>query len=172
MAVCLANAHHSFQVPDESQITIDFSDPTNSSVTGFSESDISPLPFQSNVDADDFGLSVALRHRVQLGFDFDAFGVGANVGIFLDLPRLEANVTHLTNVDENCVSLANSQSKNKDTLQAVLTDVYEIAPTVFWGVGFDGRAHVSGPSTSFWPNGVVISRPCTNFKTAGDSHQG
>ena len=143
-----ANAHHSFQVPDESQISVDFTDPTNSSVTGFSESDISPLPFQSNVDADNVRLSVSLRHRVQLGFDLDSFDVGANLGIFLDLPGLEANVTHLTNVDENCVSLANSQSQDKDTLQAVLTDVYEIAPTVFWGVGFDGEVQVSGPSPS------------------------
>ena len=122
-------------------------DPTNSSVTGFGDSKVSPLPFQSNVDADNVQLSVALRHRVQIGFEFDVtiFDVGANLGIYLDLPGLEANVTHLTDVDENCVSVANSQSLDKNTSQAVLTDVYEITPTVFWGVGFDGTANVSSP---------------------------
>ena len=152
---CVLQTLNSFQVPDESQIFIDLTDPTNSSITGFGDSVISPLPFQSNVDADNVRLSVALRHRVQVGFDIDDFPVGANVGIYLDLPGLEANVTHLTNVDENCTSLASSQSKDKDTAQAVLTDVYEIAPSVFWGVGLDGEVHVSGPSISFRPEAVV-----------------
>lgn len=118
-------------------------DPTNSTVTGFGDSGVSPLPFQANIDVDTVQLGVALRHRVQIGFNFDAGGVGTDLGVYLDLPGLEANVTHLSDVDENCASLASSQSRDKAVAQQVLTDVYEIAPSVFWGVGFDGEAYVS-----------------------------
>lgn len=80
---------------------------------------------------------------MKIGFNFDDAGVGANVGVYLDLPGLEANVTHLADVDESCASLAGSQSEDRDVAQRVLTDVYEIAPSVLWGVGFNGQAHVS-----------------------------
>lgn len=88
-------------------------------------------------------LEIALRHQVQIGFEFDKFDVGANLGIYLDLPALNTSIAHVSNVDENCTSLATSTGKDKDLDSQVLTDAYAIDPSVFWEVGLNGEAYVS-----------------------------
>lgn len=84
---------------------------------------------------------------MQIGFQFNELDVGADVGIYLDLPKLEANISRVSNVDENCTALSTSQSQDKAIAQKVLTDVYLIEPLVDWQIGVDGEARVSRPNS-------------------------
>lgn len=85
-------------------------------------------------------LSVALRHQVQIGFDF-VNKAGVDMGVYLDLPKFGANFTKKSGVDENCTALATSASENKNVAQKVLKEVLSIEPTVDWGVGIAGELH-------------------------------
>ncbi|KAJ4360083.1 uncharacterized protein N0V89_000642 [Didymosphaeria variabile] len=76
-------------VPDESKILIDMTEPNNSSTSGFDATAVTPIPFQASVDVQFVQLSVALRHQIQIGFEF-VNQVGVEVGVYLDLPKFGA----------------------------------------------------------------------------------
>jgi len=119
-------------------------DPANSTISGFGDTSVTAIPFTATADIPSGAfVNVHLRHMVQIGFEFDAVGLGAELGVYLDLPRVGASIAHLSDVDEDCVALATSQSGNKEAAQRVLTDVYQITPTVDWQVGIAGEFDVS-----------------------------
>jgi hypothetical protein len=132
-------------VPDDSKLFLDMTDPQNSSIAGFPETSISPIPFQANaiIPSGAF-FNVYLRHMVKIGFEFsDVSSLGAELGVYLDLPRIGAKIDHVGDVDENCTALATSQSSKKDIARKVLTNVYQVTPSVDWQVGIAGELSVS-----------------------------
>jgi hypothetical protein len=119
-------------------------DPLNSTISGFGDTSVTAIPFTATADIPSGAfLNVHLRHHIKIGFEFDKFGLGAELGVYLDLPRVDASITHLSDVDENCAALATSQSGNKEIAQKVLTNVYQVTPTVDWRVGIAGEMKVS-----------------------------
>jgi hypothetical protein len=116
-------------------------EPSTSNLTGFQHTSVAALPFQASVDVDTAVIEIALRHQV--GVALLVFGTGADLGIYLDLPRYEADFAHVAGVDANCKSLAESKSSDKDIAQRVLTDVYNVTPSISWQVGVAGKAQVS-----------------------------
>jgi hypothetical protein len=121
-------------------------DPSNSSITGFGDTSVTPIPFTATADIPSGSFfNVHLRHMIQIGFEFDKvpLHLGAELGVYLDLPRVGASVQHLSDVDQDCVALAASQSGDKEVAKRVLTDVYQIVPSVDWQVGIAGEFDVS-----------------------------
>lgn len=121
-------------------------DPSNSTISGFGDTSVTAIPFTATADIPSGAfVNVHLRHMVQIGFQFDEspIDLGAEIGVYLDLPRVGASIKHLSDVDENCAALATSQSGDKAVAQRVLTDVYQVTPTVDWQVGIAGGVSVS-----------------------------
>jgi hypothetical protein len=103
------------QIPNGSNITINFSDFGESSVSGFDKTTIKSLPFNTNVSSVELTVHTAFTPQIQFGFSFN-LGPTANVGVFADLPFLEAKFSNPNNVDANCVSLnTNSSSLSNST---------------------------------------------------------
>jgi hypothetical protein len=116
-------------------------EPSTSNVTGFQHTSVAALPFQASADVDTAVIEIALRH--QIGVTLLVFGTGADLGIYLDLPRYEADFAHVVGVDADCKSLAESKSDDKNIAQQVLTDVYNVTPSIDWQVGVAATAKVS-----------------------------
>jgi hypothetical protein len=133
-------------VPDNSKLFLDMTNPANSSITGFGSTSVTAIPFQAAADIPSGAfINVDLRHNIQIGFDFSDADISpsAEIGVYLDLPRLGAKISHLNDVDENCAALGTSQSPNKDVAQKVLKNVYQVVPSVDWQVGIAGEVSVS-----------------------------
>ncbi|KAF2498984.1 hypothetical protein BU16DRAFT_559016 [Lophium mytilinum] len=154
-------------IPDGSQIFVDLTDPTNSSVSGFDETSLTALPFQYSVDVNAALINFGLRHQVQIGFILDAVA-GAEVGIYLDLPNLALDIAQVSNVDENCTALVGALSKEQEIAQKALTDAYRLSPEVQWAAGFEGDAYALLVEDSFdiqILNGTIttLGKSCLNF---------
>jgi hypothetical protein len=105
---------------------------------------LSPITFTATADIPSGSFfDVYLRHQIQVGFEFENTLLSAELGIFHDLPRVDASITHLSDVDESCVALATSQSGDKDVTKKALTYVYQIVPKLNWQVGSEGELKVS-----------------------------
>jgi hypothetical protein len=81
----------------------------------------------------------------------------------------------LERVDENCTSLATSQSGDKEVAQRVLTDVVQIRRTANWQVGIAGEAKLIGIGEDFdvpFGNGNFdnLGSTCLNFNATSRSY--
>ncbi|KAH7074224.1 hypothetical protein FB567DRAFT_611130 [Paraphoma chrysanthemicola] len=151
-------------VPDKSRLFIDMTDPKNSTIQGFDETSITEIPFQASVDVNKAVIDVSLRHQIQAGFFFDSVSASIGMGVYLDLPRYRAEFEKVEGVDENCTTLAMSQSENKGLAQELLTNAYNITPSVNWQVGVAGEAKLFGvgPDIGFaFGNGTIDNLPST-----------
>ncbi|KAF2689267.1 hypothetical protein K458DRAFT_427471 [Lentithecium fluviatile CBS 122367] len=165
-------------VPNDSRLFLDMTDPANSTIDGFQDTDVIPIPFQATADIPSGAfINVNLRHMVQIGFEFDetSWPLAMELGVYLDLPRVGASINHLSDVDENCVALAQSQSANKEVAKRVLTNVYQITPAVDWQVGIAGKFEAFGiPADLDTPfgNGTVNDVPasCMNYNTTSKQY--
>ncbi|KAF2442974.1 hypothetical protein P171DRAFT_486938 [Karstenula rhodostoma CBS 690.94] len=154
-------------VPDNSNIFVDLTEPNNSSTSGFDATTVTPVPFQASVDVEDVKLSVALRHQIQIWFNFNN-DISAEIGVYLDLPKFGAGFSKKSGVDENCGALATSASENKDVAQRVLKEVLSIEPNVDWGVGVAGDLSWFAASNDFeheFANGTLsdVDSQCLVF---------
>jgi hypothetical protein len=97
------------------------------------------------------------------------------VGIYLDLPKHRSGFVSLEGVDENCTSLATSQSGDKEVAQRVLTDIIQIQRTANWGVGIAGEASLIGLRDDFdvpFGNGSFanLGSTCLNFNATSRTY--
>ncbi|KAH7069770.1 hypothetical protein BKA63DRAFT_88561 [Paraphoma chrysanthemicola] len=151
-------------VPDKSRLFIDMTDPKNSTTQGFSETSVTEIPFQASVDVNQAIIDVSLRHQIQAGFFFDFDSATLGIGVYLDLPKYRAEFEKVEGVDENCAALAVSQSENKGLAQQLLTNAYNITPSVNWQVGIAGEAKLFGVGPEFdvaFGNGTIDNLPNT-----------
>jgi hypothetical protein len=149
--------------------------PSNSSVTGFQDTSITAIPFQSTIEVNAAIIDISLRHQIQVGFFFDLFATSLAVGIYLDLPKHRSEFVSLEGVDENCTSLATSQSGDKEVAQRVLTDVVQIQRTANWQVGIAGEAKLIGIGDDFdvpFGNGTFedLESTCLSFNATSRAY--
>ena len=98
-------------MPQKSQIVLNVSDIHLSHVTGFQDTLITPLPFSAEADNLTMSLFAGFQPHLVLSaaantnrleaFE-DEFVVSGGTGVFLDLPKLTAEVEMLYNVSSTC----------------------------------------------------------------------
>jgi hypothetical protein len=73
----------------------------NSGLKGFPETTMTPLPFNFDIQDVNAFVSVAMLPSMPIGFKFQSM-LDASVSVDMELPRLDAQISMVTDVDMNC----------------------------------------------------------------------
>ncbi|KAH8701640.1 hypothetical protein BGW36DRAFT_355793 [Talaromyces proteolyticus] len=99
-------------VPDHSKLHINISAIENSTMVGFTNTTVKPIPLQASTPLTSLVMSVSFQPQLLLGVTSLAGSVTGGIGGFLSLPTLSVNITELKNVDTNCNSVSDANSTN------------------------------------------------------------
>ncbi|KAI9849522.1 MAG: hypothetical protein M1837_004142 [Sclerophora amabilis] len=130
-------------IPDGSSIMLNIMNATNSSMQGFDEAKISPLPFQAS--AGELSLTFSMGFQPELLVGIEALGgtAEAGAGFFFDLPKFKVEVEQVTDVDRNCEPSSSSDFLELD-LERFLPNLTRLAPSIELGVGVNVQADIIG----------------------------
>jgi hypothetical protein len=138
---------------------------------------LTAIPFQSSIDIDAAIVDVSLRHNIQVGFEFDLSIASLRAGVYLDLPKYRTEFVPLTGVDEECTSLATSQSDDKEVAETVLNDVVQVKRSANWQIGLSGVAAAAfglfgGSFDMSIENGTLndLESLCMNYNSTAASY--
>ncbi|PKY06665.1 hypothetical protein P168DRAFT_339963 [Aspergillus campestris IBT 28561] len=109
-------------VPDNSNIMINMTDFSNSSISGFDETTFHTLPFESTLPLVSLITSVSFTPQILLGISTAKGLVSGGIGAFLELPKLALNITQLSDVDEKCEPSSKDTDSPLDSLFESLTN--------------------------------------------------
>ena len=124
--------------PDNSFVVLDIKSPTNSTVSGFQQSKISPIPFQSSLDNLKLTVSAAFNPQLLLTISILDNDGSINAGAFLDLPKVQATIAQVDQVDSQC----NPTNKSSPAKDFVFDSLTNIIPSVDLDVGVLANAQV------------------------------
>ncbi|KXS95528.1 hypothetical protein AC578_6989 [Pseudocercospora eumusae] len=174
-------------VPDGAGVYISISG-LDAGVEGLEQSTVTALPFQSDAEFQTLGLWLSARTTLAAGFHFDeeVFDViddvehifdgsdeddpdgdfGAHATVYIDTPIIFANITPVSNVDENCAPTTNA------TISKVLNETIkiDISGALNWGLDAEstiGSDREYGPYNGSFYN-FSMANQCLNFnRTSG-----
>ncbi|KAE8374262.1 hypothetical protein BDV26DRAFT_46598 [Aspergillus bertholletiae] len=125
-------------VPNDSNIKINMSEPGGSSISGFDQTKVHALEFESTFAPASLIFSVTFTPQILLGVSTAKGFVSGGVGAFVNLPKVSVNATQLSHVSEKCEPVID-KGNGSDSLTAVLDDIFDglthIAPSVDINMG-------------------------------------
>ncbi|KAL9594254.1 MAG: hypothetical protein Q9219_007135 [cf. Caloplaca sp. 3 TL-2023] len=121
-------------VPNNSTIILDLGDPTNSSINGFPDSEITPLPFTASVENVALTVSASFRPELLLGVSILTSLTSLGAGVFFNLPTVSATVAQVAHVNSRCEPVPSPSS----SANASANSVDDVAGDVL----FDGLTHI------------------------------
>ena len=89
-------------IPNNSTITLNIANQSESTITGFQDTKFSTLPFQSQLNNVNLTLSAAFTPQLLLTISVLNRAGSISAGAFLDLPALSATVAQVNNVNDKC----------------------------------------------------------------------
>ncbi|RDL37181.1 uncharacterized protein BP5553_04614 [Venustampulla echinocandica] len=107
------------KVPDNSSITLNIGNLTQSSASGFKDTKINAIPFTATSPEVSLKLGLGLRAELLLGIDILSGRGDINAGAFFDLPSLQVTISATSGVDSNCEPASN------------ITSVAQLASNIF-----------------------------------------
>ena len=154
--------------PPSVKIYLNVSNPEASYTSGFSETELTALPFTADAENLSFTFTTGFQPQlvVGLGLGPEAYDLSADggMGVYLDLPALSATLESLTSVDENCNSSSNGQ------------DAMLLSQSVTYGGGTQWDILVSagidfekGNTTSLISNTTTLPFQCLVWDAATSS---
>ncbi|KAK4977596.1 hypothetical protein LTR42_001967 [Elasticomyces elasticus] len=156
-----------FHVPDNSSIIWNLSDIASSSSTGFDQTSISMLPFNYSAQNLSLDLSAGFKPALVLsaGVDFAGTEVSGGIGAYLDLPMLNAQINHLSNMTVDCSPP--QPGSNADIYGSLINVVpsYELV-AVYFGVSTSTSRGVRNTHLA----GLIISSTTRNLYQRRVSH--
>ena len=123
-------------IPNNSTILLNIKNATNSSITGFQNSVITALPFQSQIDSLNLTTSIAFNPQLLLTVSILDNDGSISAGAFLDLPKISATVAQVDHVDAKC-NPTNATDSSRNYIANSLTN---IIPSVEMDVGVIAEA--------------------------------
>ncbi|KAL8957212.1 MAG: hypothetical protein Q9193_005459, partial [Seirophora villosa] len=124
-------------VPDNSSVILDLGDPTNSSVNGFPDSQITALPFTAGIDNIALTVSASFRPEILLGVSV-LKDITLGAGVFFNLPTISATVSQVADVNAKCEPLPPTNATTS-LVDGFREDVYgsltHLEPAVEFGIG-------------------------------------
>ncbi|KAI9772144.1 MAG: hypothetical protein M1839_002556 [Geoglossum umbratile] len=144
-------------VPDQSYVTLDIGNVTNSSTAGFGKTQVKTLPFRSTAPSIDLTFSAGFRPQVLLGVQV-LEGIGqADINFFLDLPQVSVTIERLTNVPGTCI--ASNATNIGNQLGHIFGNLTHISPNVQLdvGVGLAAEFQVAGVGSSIETDWTIAS---------------
>jgi hypothetical protein len=142
------------KVPNNSTLTLNIGNLTNSDVVGFQNASISALPFQATSPSIKVTLSAALQGELNLGIVLEAgeiLGAKAEVGAFLDLPALEVVISTAPDLDVHCDPIATNITLNNalDVIPQKFPSLIKVEPAVVLNFGVKGDVAFNAPGEAF-----------------------
>ncbi|KAL8705514.1 MAG: hypothetical protein Q9201_001389 [Fulgogasparrea decipioides] len=112
-------------VPNNSSILLDLTDPEDSTVNGFPNSQITALPFTSSVNNIALTVSAAFRPELLLGISVLTGILGA--GVFFNLPTVSATISQVAHVNSKCepLPIPSSSATTNDNSSTIVDGVVE-----------------------------------------------
>lgn len=119
---------------------------TNPEIPHSRDASLNPLPFQASIPSLALTLSIGFLPRLLLGIDVGSasaqiIGGNAGVGAILGLPKLEAKISQVADVNERC------EAVNSTTGGDISDDVFDsltlIEPSVVLDIGLIAEAGIS-----------------------------
>jgi len=150
-------------VPNNSTAVANIGNITESSITGFQETSLKMLPFQSKLGNFALNLSVTLEPQILVGFSFLNGIDNAGAGVFLQLPQLAMEVAPATGTDEHCEPVTNLTLA--DDIFKLFGNLTHIVPEVQLAGGFIVEATLGpkmlggGHQTAYTPLATTFSAP-------------
>ncbi|KAF2835360.1 hypothetical protein M501DRAFT_1060878 [Patellaria atrata CBS 101060] len=134
-------------VPDGSRLRIDMGELNDPLIEGFPDTTFETIPFNASIEDLTLNVGIAFRPRFALGFTFEEVGsvsflnesATAEAGIYLELPRLHANISRLSGVGATCEPLTSSETENR-LIGELFGDLTHIEPFVDVGLGWEVSA--------------------------------
>ncbi|KAK4498277.1 hypothetical protein PRZ48_010935 [Zasmidium cellare] len=92
------------RVPDGSQLVLDVGNFSNSDITGLSDTTVTALPLNAEVEISTLNAWLALRSTIAASFevDVDIASAAGGAGVYVDTPIIIVNATNVTGVGANC----------------------------------------------------------------------
>ena len=129
---------HNLQVPPSS-LTLNIGDPESSNEAGWGQTAFTALPFNSQAEIQELDLWLALRTAVSVQLVVEGSTI-ADAGAYVDVPRINAHVTPVSNVDINCNPITSS-TDNGDEDRNILTSPIKV--DVYGSYDYGTYANVS-----------------------------
>lgn len=107
-----------------SSLTLNIGDPTDSTEAGWANTGFTALPFNSDLEIQALDLWLALRTAASVQLLVEGSTVG-DAGVYVDVPRLDAKVTPVSDVDVNCNPITSS-TDNADDDRNILTSPIKV----------------------------------------------
>ncbi|KAF7588728.1 hypothetical protein BBP40_005289 [Aspergillus hancockii] len=111
-------------VPNDSKIKINMSEPRNSSISGFADTEFHALPFESTSALASLIFSITFTPQILLGIRTAKGMVSGGIGAFVNLPKVSINATQLSHVNEKCEPVADERN-NEGTLTSSLDNTFD-----------------------------------------------
>ena len=135
-------------MPDTASLTLNVGSPDSSSEVGFENTAFTALPFESHASIQSLELWLALRSAVTVTLKVEGQTLG-DAGAYIDVPRLNAKVTPVQNVDVNCKPLSDSTPDRQDD-QNILKDVIKVDVYGSWDYGAFAQVTFTPYYSRFW----------------------
>ena len=131
-------------IPNNSTIQLNVKNASASTVTGFQQSSITALPFQSTIDSINLTASVAFNPQLLLTIAVLDNQGSISAGAFLDLPKVTAQVSQVTQVDDKCnpVNSSSAGGTAKGVEGFVFQSLTNIVPSLEIDAGVIADAHL------------------------------
>ena len=164
-------------VPDNSTATLVIGNLTSSSVKGFNDTVVTPLPFNTNAIGLNLTIFAGFKPQLELGMTI-LDGIGAiGAGVFLDIPSLKTQVFDVDKVHTNCEGPTNSTRNN--TISNTIGNFTNVIPSANFDFGFqvEGALQLGEwavTAQSIWPEAgreVALPTKCLAFDKSASTYE-
>ena len=126
-------------MPGTASLMLNAGDLSSSNEVDFERTTFTAIPFQSHATIRALNLCLVLRTAVTAKLSVEGKILG-DAGAYVDVPGLNAEVRPVSNVDEQCVPLSQSNIDSSQADHNILTDVIQV--DVYGSVDYGAYAQV------------------------------
>ncbi|EPS45999.1 hypothetical protein H072_32 [Dactylellina haptotyla CBS 200.50] len=169
-------------VPNNSTAIANLGNVNGSTVTGFTSTSLTPLPFDYQSENLTLSLSAALQPKISLTIDVGSGKVSTGIGasVLLDIPKYAIDITPRTGaIDLNCTEVVGREPTQMESILGSVGNITHIAPSYQIGAGFELTVdQINLPATTYTysalskafsaPTGCVAHIPGTGLVAATD----
>ncbi|KAG9234705.1 hypothetical protein BJ875DRAFT_534596 [Amylocarpus encephaloides] len=139
------------KVPNNSSMTLNIGNITESKIQGFKNANVTALPFQATSPTISLTLGAGIRGELDLGISLGEIapaGARLEVGAFLDLPKLGVTISTAPDLDEHCdavIANATSLSTLSGLIPQKFPSLISIKAVVIVDIGVKAAAAIDVP---------------------------
>jgi hypothetical protein len=98
------------KIPDDSNVFINFLDPSQNHVNGFDKSTVDAFPLSIDTEPGKLGIGLSFRPKLELGFDILEFG-GGDASAAISIPQINIDLEEMENANAQCTPLPDTKAQ-------------------------------------------------------------